>query len=199
MKQTKFKKDKYRVLRGVITKDVANFLLHYLVMKRTVAKTLHNMNGGEQGMSGTGTFLDQQVPGAYSLYGDPAFDTLLNATSGVMKKLLGENVYPTYSYARLYTMGNDLKRHKDRPSCEISTTVNLGGDPWPIFIEPSGKINKKGKKVILKPGDMLFYFGCKLEHWREPFKGKVCGQAFLHYSTNESLKFDDRLHLGLPK
>jgi hypothetical protein len=46
---------------------------------------------------------------------------------------------------------------------------------------------------------MLFYFGCKLEHWREPFKGKVCGQAFLHYSTNESLKFDDRLHLGLPK
>ena len=133
MKQTKFKKDKYRVLRGVITKDVANFLLHYLVMKRTVAKTLHNMNGGEQGMSGTGTFLDQQVPGAYSLYGDPAFDTLLNATSGVMKKLLGENVHPTYSYARLYTMGNDLKRHKDRPSCEISTTVNLGGDPWPIF------------------------------------------------------------------
>jgi hypothetical protein len=199
MKQTKFKKDKYRVLRGVITKDVANFLLHYLVMKRTVAKTLHNINGGEKGMNGTGTFLDAQVPGAYSLYGDPAFDTLLNATSGVMKKLLGENVYPTYSYARLYTIGNDLKRHKDRPSCEISTTVNLGGDPWPIFIEPSGKINKKGKKVILKPGDMLFYFGCKLEHWREPFKGKVCGQAFLHYSTNESLKFDERLHLGLPK
>jgi hypothetical protein len=22
-----------------------------------------------------------------------------------------------------------LKRHKDRPSCEISTTLNLGGDP----------------------------------------------------------------------
>ena len=60
-----------------------------------------------------------------------------------------------------------LKRHKDRPSCEISTTVNLGGDPWPIFIDGTGKkrhrryknIHKpnapKGTKVLLDVGDML--------------------------------------------
>ena len=37
--------------------------------------------------------------------------------------------------------GDILKRHKDRPSCEISTTINLGGDPWPIFIDDTGSNN----------------------------------------------------------
>ena len=40
--------------------------------------------------------------------------------------------------------------------------MNLGGDPWPIYLEPSGKkrtVDKKGIKVDLKPGDMLVYSG----------------------------------------
>ena len=41
----------------------------------------------------------------------------------------------------LYKQGDELKRHKDRPSCEISTTLNLGGDPWPIFIDGTGADN----------------------------------------------------------
>jgi hypothetical protein len=32
-----------------------------------------------------------------------------------------------------------LERHKDRPSCEISTTLNLGGDLWPIYIKSHRK------------------------------------------------------------
>ena len=198
MRKSKFAKDRYIVLRKVITKEVANFLLHYLVLKRKVANTIHIKRGGEVGDGSIGTFKDAQVPGAYSIYGDPAFDTLLNSATHIVSKLLGQNVFPTYSYSRLYTRGHELKRHKDRPSCEISTTVNLGGEPWPIFVEPSGKKNKKVKKINLKPGDMLFYFGCDLEHWREPFKGNVCGQAFLHYTTNTKLMFDYRPHLGLP-
>lgn len=42
----------------------------------------------------------------------------------------------TYSYARIYKKGDILHRHKDRASCEISTTLNLGGPQWPIFLEP---------------------------------------------------------------
>ena len=44
----------------------------------------------------------------------------------------------------------NLKRHKDRFSCEISTTMNLGGDPWPIYLEPSGEVGKKGIKSRFK-------------------------------------------------
>jgi hypothetical protein len=46
---------------------------------------------------------------------------------------------PTYAYARIYKKGDILHRHKDRFSCEISTTLNLGGDDWPIFIEKDPK------------------------------------------------------------
>ena len=59
----------------------------------------------------------------------------------VMKEKTGMDLIPTYSYARVYQHGAELKRHKDRPSCEISTTLNLGGDPWPIFIDPTGSDN----------------------------------------------------------
>ena len=86
---------------------------------------------------------------------------------------------PTYSYTRLYSYGSVLKRHKDRKSCEISTTLNLGGDSWPIYLK---KENKKEIKVNLKPGDMLIYSGCDLEHWRDKFTGNECGQVFLHYN-----------------
>jgi hypothetical protein len=92
-----------------------------------------------------------------------------------------------------------LERHKDRPSCEISTTLNLGGDNWPIYLEPSGKKGLKGVKINLKQGDMLIYSGCELEHWREPFEGEECTQVFLHYSTKLENRFDKRPMLGLPK
>ena len=61
----------------------------------------------------------------------------------------------------------------------------------------------KGIKVDLKPGDMLVYSGCELEHWREKFKGKECVQVFLHYNNRKTPgskdnMFDKRPHLGLP-
>jgi len=86
---------------------------------------------------------------------------------------------------------NDLEPHIDRKSCEFSTTLNLGGDPWPIYLEPNNEIN-------LKPGDMLIYKGCEVKHWRKPFKGELCVQTFLHYNKINGIKYDGRDHLGLP-
>ena len=138
---------------------------------------------------------DQQIPGAYSKYADWVMETLLMFMIPIMKQRTGLELIPTYSYTRLYEKGNILHRHKDRPSCEISTTLHLGGDEWPIFLDPSGGdfvideykgIHKpnapKGVSIDLKVGDMLIYSGCELEHWREPFEGKVCSQVFLHYN-----------------
>ena len=83
----------------------------------------------------------------------------------------------------------------DRISCEISTTLNLGGDIWPIFF----KI-KKEIKVELKPGDMVLYLGEQIPHWRKIFKGNICGQVFLHYNTKQrnNLAADGRPFVGLP-
>ena len=147
-------------------------------------------------------------------------ETLLMFMIPIMKAKTGMELLPTYSYTRLYEKGNILKRHKDRPSCEISTSLHLGGNEWPIFLDPTGgdyviygkggeeKIVKpgapKGVRVDLKVGDMLIYSGCDLEHWREPFQGTVCSQVFLHYNHAngpfaQTNIFDKRPMLGVIK
>jgi hypothetical protein len=150
-----------------------------------------------------GTWGDAQIPGTYSHYSDIVMETLLMKLLPVMQKQTGLKLNPNYSYARVYKKGDILKRHKDRFSCEISTTLNLGGDPWPIYLEPSGKEGLKGIKVNLNQGDMLIYRGNILEHWREAFEGKDCAQVFLHYNNlatkgaKENI-YDRRPHIGLP-
>ena len=130
---------KYKVVKQAINYELANFLFNYFLLKREAVEHMYNTNMTyDNGMLGTWT--DQQIPNTYSIYGDPAFDTLLMKMLPVMKRETGLDVVPTYSYARIYKKGDILKRHKDRPSCEISTTLHLGGEPWPIFIDPTGVI-----------------------------------------------------------
>ena len=146
---------------------------------------------------------NREIPNTYSHYADPVMETLLTKMIPTLEKHTGLDLIPTYSYARIYKMGDKLNRHKDRDSCEISTTLHLGGNPWSIYLEPSGKEGLKGKEVNLKPGDMLVYKGCEVEHWRETFTGKECAQVFLHYNDKKSEfsqnnKFDSRSLLGVP-
>ena len=200
-----FKKNKYTVIKKAVDKNLATFLANYFVVKKQVYDTCINTRyiSPYELMLGLYEGEHEQVPNTYSCYGDIAMETLLLKCQPDMEKATGLKLYPAYTYARIYKKGDILKRHKDRFSCEISTTLNLGGDNWPIYVEPSGKENKKGVKVNLKPGDMLIYLGCELEHWREPFEGDECVQVFLHYNNVETKgaqenMFDGRLHIGLP-
>ena len=208
-----FKKNKYTIIKKAIDPKIADFVYKYFLLKREVAATLFNSKYISPFTSYWGVWHDKQVPQTYSHYGDVAMETLLTEVKPIMEKTTGLKLIETYAYARIYKKGDVLHRHKDRMSCEISTTLNLGGDPWPIYLEPdetkgkhtdNGYVsnNTKGIKVDLKPGDMLVYSGCILEHWRDKFEGENCGQVFLHYNnvkTNGDVnKFDGRPHLGLP-
>ena len=213
MKAT-FKKNHFFVIKEAISKELAGFIYNYFLMKRQVARTLFDTRYVSPFTTEFGVWNDKQVPETYSHYADTAMETLLLAVQPKMEKLTGIKLNPTYSYARIYKMGDVLHRHKDRFSCEISTTMNLGGDEWPIYLEAKknvgtpddgfpAKTDNKGTKVILKPGDMLVYKGMLLEHWREPFIGQDCAQVFLHYNNQFSPGaddniFDQRPHLGLP-
>jgi hypothetical protein len=209
-----FDKDNFLIIKEAIEPKVAEFIYNYFLIKRQVARTFFDTKYISPFTTEFGVWNDQQVPNTYSHYADIAMETLLLAVQPKMEKLTKIKLIPTYSYARIYKKGDILHRHKDRFSCEISTTLNLGGDEWPIFIEKNpekGGVknnkyvsdNTKGIKVILKPGDMLVYKGNLCEHWRDAFEGKDCGQVFLHYN-NEATKgssdniFDGRPHLGLP-
>ena len=211
-----FQDKKYQVIKNAISYDLANFILNYFLLKRDAVGYMYEHNIHSQSPI-LGTWTDQQIPNTYSCYGDFVMDTLLVKMLPVMKQHTGLDLIPTYSYARAYKKGDCLHIHKDRPSCEISTTLNLGGDPWPIFIDGTGADNvideyknihkpgaPKGIEVNLKPGDMLIYSGCELEHWREPFQGQLCGQVFLHYNHADGRfaktnLYDKRPMLGIVK
>lgn len=198
-----FKKNKYIVLKSVINFELADFIYSYFLLKRKVAETLFNSRYISPFTNYFGTWNDPQVPNTYSHYSDIVMETLLVKVLSAMEKNTGLKLNPNYSYARIYKKGDVLNRHKDRFSCEISTTLHLGGDHWPIYLEPSGKEGLKGVKINLNPGDMLIYRGNELEHWREAFTGENCGQVFLHYNNvktkgSEENIFDGRAHLGLP-
>jgi len=209
-----FKTNNFIVIKKAIEPKVAEFVYNYFLMKRQVARTMFDDRFISPFTTEWGVWNDEQVPNTYSHYGDVAMETLLLAVQPVMEKETKLKLIPTYAYARIYKNGDVLHRHKDRFSCEISTTLNLGGDEWPIFIEKDPKKGglregkyvsdySKGSKVILKPGDMLVYKGNILEHWREAFEGQDCGQVFLHYNNAatkgaEDNIFDNRPHLGLP-
>ena len=203
LKKSAFQKNKYSILRNAISKDMADFCFAYFLNKRNVAKFLFDQRFISPFTEYFGVWNDEQVPNTYSHYADIVMETLLQKVKPVMEKHTGLKLSETYSYARIYKKGDVLARHKDRYSCEISTTLNLGGDDWPIYLDPTGKQGQAGIKINLNPGDMLIYSGCDLEHWREEFMGKNCGQVFLHYNKAGSKiakqnLYDKRPFLGLP-
>jgi len=210
-----FQKNKYCVIKEAVPKQIAEFVYNYFLLKRQVARTLFDTRYISPFTTEWGVWNDEQVPNTYSNYADIAMETLLIRCLDIMEKTTKLKLNPTYSYARIYKTGDILHRHKDRFSCEISTTLNLGGDPWPIHLEPKKNVgipngkkitvssNNKGISINLRPGDMLVYQGMELEHWREEFQGDNCAQVFLHYNNQKSKDadkniYDKRKHLGLP-
>ena len=213
-----FKTKKYQVIKGALSKELANFIFNYMMLQRDAVDFMMKHNKVNPANPFMGNRVDRQIPGAYSKYADWVMETLLMFMIPIMKAKTGMDLVPTYSYTRLYEKGNTLHRHKDRPSCEISTTLHLGGDEWPIFLDSTGADNilsgretttvvkpgaPKGTQVDLKVGDMLIYSGCELEHWREPFQGTICSQVFLHYNHAsgpfaKTNVFDKRPMLGVP-
>lgn len=189
-----FQKHKFDVLKGILKPDYCELFSEYFKNKEQSYDTMLKHTYISEFQDEFGTRMDEQVPEAYSCYGDIMMDMLLVNFKPIMQQATGLLLCENYSYARIYKNGHVLKKHRDRLSCEISTTLNLGGDPWPIYVEPDIKIN-------LNPGDMLIYRGIELEHWREPFEGDQCVQVFLHYSdinNPHGVPYDGRPHLGLP-
>lgn len=122
---------------------------------------------------------DPQAPNSHSMYNFMPFVRLLVEKIPEVSGLLGEKVLPTYTYARVYKVGSELLRHRDRSACEVSLTLNLSKDKdWPIYFQrPDGSETS----VELEAGDAVMYLGCKSDHWRNKFEGQECIQVFMHY------------------
>lgn len=181
------------VIRGILQPDFANYLYKYLVTRSKVYSRMLTDGWVPSNMDVYGTWDDGQIPNCFSCYADPAMEVVLSDLKPIIEHHLKIPLVETYTYTRLYQKGAVLKKHVDRDACKYSGTLNLGGDPWPIFLE--------GTQVDLNPGDLLIYDGVNQFHWREEFKGQFCGQVFLHYNDakdSNANAYDGREFLGLP-
>ena len=108
-------------------------------------------------------------------YNEPLMNSLLDVKLSKVEKESNLKLFPTYAYWRYYVFGGYLKKHLDRPACEISVTACIKKyDDWPIVIE--------GNSFELEEGDALLYAGCDHKHWRPGiYKGEGMAQVFLHY------------------
>jgi hypothetical protein len=157
----------YLHLKDVVSKELCHYLTHLLIK---APELNYGKNFGE----------DSQVPNAKSVLDhEIVFETLLEKIWPDIEDVIGEEVLPTYSYARLYSNGDDLKPHTDRPACEISMTIQLGRShhyAWPIYMGSS--------RVDMGEGDGVLYLGRSIKHWRNVCdgpEGYYSGQVFLHY------------------
>ena len=209
--QNYFEENNYVVIKEFLTAEMAEIFYQYtktvtqaVDYKIQVDKPYHNE-------SWDGGFGDAQVPDTFCRYGDPLIDTLMIMSLNKMQEFTGLTLVPNYTYWRLYQKGNELKRHTDRGSCEISATLCLGYDvsnvdsnsypdfDWPMFVA-----DKTGKEipVHMKPGDLIVYRGIEIEHWRERFIGLNHSQVFIHYNdVNGPIRnyLDGRHIIGIPK
>lgn len=123
---------------------------------------------------------DKQVPNALALmHHEVMFETLHERLWPAIEAVAGEELIPTYAYARLYSNGDALERHIDRPACEVSVTIQLGRShhySWPIYMG--------GQRFDMGEGDGIVYLGNQVEHWRDACQGPpgyYSGQVFLHF------------------
>jgi hypothetical protein len=167
-----FKQNKYIAIQKLVPIDLCRVITKYALLKEATEFTPELGEGA-------------QVQNAHSVYGDTLMETMIHFLQPHIEKNTGLSLCPTYTYYRVYRPGMSLDIHRDRPSCEISTTVCFGFEytncpldyRWGMHVEPDNYIEQD-------PGDAIIYRGCDVDHWRDRFvaeAGSYQVQAFFHY------------------
>ncbi len=186
--QSLFEAQKYLVVKQAISKESAELTARYMRLMDDYHKPL---------------LVLEKKYGSVGRYVDPLAESILEKLLPIVSENTGLTLLPTYSYIRLYKKGAELKKHLDRPSCEVSCTLFLSGDynegyDWPIYVEADGE----ERRIDLEPGDIMIYRGCEVPHWRKPFEGTESTHIFLHYvdanGPHSHLAFDGRDGYGAP-
>ena len=148
----------YKVIKNFLSKEELNILQKYCYNKLDQNKDYKIDN--------------QSFSPAWYL--DPLMHALLDLKLPMVEKESNLKLFPTFTYWRYYVFGGTLKKHTDRPACEVSVTVCIKKyDKWPLIIED--------KILELEEGDGLLYAGCDQKHGRPGiYDGECMEQVFFH-------------------
>lgn len=137
---------------------------------------------------------ESQVDGSLATYGHPQYRQIHSQIRLKLENIIGRKLYNTYYYDRFYFVGQDLKVHTDRDSCEISVSIHISSNvdkPWPLWVQtPQGN----NESCYLEPGDGLIYKGCERPHWREPLPGKEHKPSWLDEIRKKEFYDDTYYH-----
>lgn len=183
--RNRYEAERYVVIRGLLSPDVLDVVVAYAHI-----------------LGATDRFLaDPAIGRSMSCYGDAGFDALLVSHLLVVSQIVGVELAPTYSFARVYRRGDELRRHRDRVACEHSASIHLdsSGGTWPMEL---ARVDGSTEAAILAPGDAVLYRGIELPHWRTPCPTDWYLQVFLHWvetsGRHADEAFDRRAGLGRP-
>lgn len=163
------------------------------VLSPTEACALERLFHAQLG-EGTITATPSKYANRSNYYGCKLFNALLVSLLPVIEDVIGEPLWPTFSFARVYRTGSSLEPHVDRAACEITATITIATSvrhPWPLFLR-----TKAGAVLGMaaRSGDLVLFSGAELTHWRERFEGDQQLQVFLHYVRQNGefshLRFD---------
>lgn len=139
------------------------------------------------------------IASGFNFNSDTLIESLLSNHTNRVMEILGLDLLPTFGFARIYEKGDNLLPHIDRLSCEVSATcpiITTDNSPSTIYISnvrfdlnkdkrkySLEEIEKRGAytEVNLFPGDVLFYKGCEMFHWRKPLTTDLLIQFFIHF------------------
>ena len=96
-----FKKEKYKIIKNAVSKDVVSFVNDYILLKEQVHDTLKNVRYIIPFSDDWGTKEDPQCLGAYSHYADVVMETLLINCLPRVEKETNLKLWPTYAYTRV--------------------------------------------------------------------------------------------------
>lgn len=191
-----FKENSYQILNNLVSTELCQVAAREFEMARDLANAAANNNQPYP-------YQDEMVEKSFSWYSPLIFEALSDTiVKNKVEEILGEPVFPTYTYARIYYNNAEMKYHTDRSSSEFSVSLCVKVDPkhpWHLGVE-----NLKGEQFYAKqaPGDAIMYKGNELPHWRETYNGTEQINAFFFYvranGPKSILKYDTRPMLGMP-
>ena len=156
--------------------------------------------------------IETQVSGSVARYWHPQYRKIHSEIRLILEQVIGRKLYNTYYYDRFYFPGQELKKHTDRPACEISVTIHVSTnikESWPIWIKTPDTFEDKTMKTLiasgenrfvhLEAGDGMIYKGCERPHWRDPMPGLLESkinkdeslyyhQIFFHYVLQDGIR-----------
>ena len=154
--------------------------------------------------------IETQVNGSVARYWHPQYRKIHSEIRLILEQVIGRKLYNTYYYDRFYFPGQELKKHTDRPACEISVTIHVSTnikESWPIWIKTPDTFEDKTTKIAsgenrfvhLEAGDGMVYKGCERPHWRDPMPGLLEStlnkdeslyyhQIFFHYVLQDGIR-----------